>query len=159
MTPTYYLRQALTLNATATMYDAVAAPVDAADIKRHSAQFDFDFVRLAKTNTVYKLHLPDQPDIIQALVALRPDAGFMECANMETAAFNKSGRPLYSGAGRAIVALCCKISFEEGFDGYIRFEAKSRLFPYYERLGAKRIGGLLMIMDEAAALKLTARYF
>ena len=128
-------------------------------MRRYKAQFDFDFARLAKTNTVYKLHLPNQPDIIQGLVAFRHAAGFIECANMETAAFNKSGNLLYAGTGKAMVALCCKISVDAGFDGYIRFEAKSRLFPYYERLGAKRIGGLLMIMDEAAARKLAARYF
>ena len=155
----YHLREALKLNTTGTVYDAIAAPVLAPELRKHRPQFDFDFVALAKSNTVYKLHLPGQPDVIQGLVAFRQAPGFLDCANMETAAFNKHGRPLYSGIGRAIVALCCKISFDIGQDGFIRFEAKTRLFPYYERLGAHRIGGLLMVMDEAAARRLVERFF
>ena len=46
-----------------------------------------------------------------------------------------------------------------GFDGYIAFEAKTNLFNYYTRYGAKRIGGLKMYVDTKAAKKLVDIYF
>jgi hypothetical protein len=65
-----------------------------------------------------------------------------------------------SGVGKCMVALCYKISLDSGSDGYILFEAKNRLIPYYQRLGAKRIGSSSrMYLDEAAAQKLINLYF
>jgi len=45
-------------------------------------------------------------------------------------------------------------------EGYISFEAKNRLIPYYQRLGAKRIGSSSrMYIDDVAAQKLIDLYF
>lgn len=58
-----------------------------------------------------------------------------------------------------MVALCCKISVDQGMDGFIYFDAKNRLMPYYQRFGAKHMFGLRMIVESDAARKLIDLYF
>jgi hypothetical protein len=54
----------------------------------------------------------------------------------------------------------CKLAFEKGYEGYVSFKAKSELIQHYtDTLGAIHIGGRTMIIDTAAASKLTDRYF
>jgi hypothetical protein len=79
---------------------------------------------------------------------------------MEINGFNKRGISLYSGVGKRMVALCCKISMDIGAEGYISFEAKNSLIPYYQRLGAKLIGSSSrMFIDNIGAQKLIDSYF
>jgi predicted N-acetyltransferase YhbS len=78
---------------------------------------------------------------------------------MEICNSNKHGKPVYHGVGKAMVALCCKVSLDEGLDGCIYFDAKNRLIPYYKRFGARHIFGLRMIMDSTNAEKLIGLYF
>ena len=96
---------------------------------------------------------------MHGLVAFTPDTGILKCANMELSDLNKKGISLYSGIGKCMVALCCKISFDLGFEGYITFEAKNRLMPYYMRYGAIKIGGLRMAIETKEAQKLVDLYF
>jgi hypothetical protein len=148
------------LNATGKKEDAMAAPVKTAEIRRHQHQFEFDFISISRKFVVYKIYLGNQPDIIQGLVAFRYQKDYLDCVNMEINVFNKHGISLYSGVGKCMVALCCKISIDNGSDGYISFEAKNRLIPYYQRLGAKRIGSSSrMFLDDTAAQKLVDLYF
>lgn len=148
------------LNATGNIENALAAPIKAAEIRRHQHQFKFDFISISKKFVVYKVHLEYQPDIIQGLVAFRNQKNYLDCANMEINEFNKHGISLYSGVGKCMVALCCKISVDNGSEGYISFEAKNRLIPYYQRLGAKRIGSSSrMFIDDVAAQRLIDLYF
>jgi hypothetical protein len=138
----------------------MAAPVATAEIRRHQHQFEFDFISISKKFIVYKICLEHQPDIIQGLVAFRYQKDYLDCVNMEINSFNKHGISLYSGVGKCMVALCCKISIDNGSEGYISFEAKNRLTPYYQRLGAKRIGSSSrMFLEDAAAQKLVNLYF
>jgi len=156
----YRLYDALVLNATRAKKDAIASAIKTAEIRRHQHQFEFDFSSMSRRSVVYKICLDEQPDIIQGLVAFRYQKDYLDCVNMEINAFNKHGISLYSGVGRCMVALCCKISIDYGSDGYIAFEAKNRLIPYYQRLGAKRIGGSSrMFLDDTAAQKLVDLYF
>jgi len=54
----------------------------------------------------------------------------------------------------------CKLSFQRGHDGNLAFVSKSQLIHHYEEtLGAIHIGGRLMIIEMAAALKLIDKYF
>ncbi|HEV3413247.1 MAG TPA: hypothetical protein VG101_12250 [Puia sp.] len=160
MSKIYRLYGALVLNATGKKEDAMAAPVKTAEIRRHQHQFEFDFISISRKFVVYKIYLGNQPDIIQGLVAFRYQKDYLDCVNMEINVFNKHGISLYSGVGKCMVALCCKISIDNGSDGYISFEAKNRLIPYYQRLGAKRIGSSSrMFLDDTAAQKLVDLYF
>jgi hypothetical protein len=78
---------------------------------------------------------------------------------METAIHNRGKSAIYTGLGKAMVALCCKISFDDGMDGFISFESKGRLTGYYARMGAKNLTHTRMYMDEAGARKLIQKYF
>jgi hypothetical protein len=159
MNKIYTLTSALTSNSSGEKYDAIATRATEEEIKRCAKLFDFDFLSLCKDYIVYKLFIDDERDIVQGLVGFRPTPGILECANMETSHFNKRGKPLYNGTGKALVALCCKISLDHGMDGYIYFDAKNRLIPYYERMGAKSIFGLRMVIESASAEKLVECYF
>ncbi|HVU57883.1 MAG TPA: hypothetical protein VHD83_22635 [Puia sp.] len=140
--------------------DVLASPVSIRELRKHRHHFQFDFISGAKDFVVYKIYLENQADIIQGLVAFRSQQGFLDCVNMEINEFNKHGIALYSGVGKSMVALCCKVSLDEGMEGYISFEAKNRLMPYYQRLGAQRIGNSKrMFIDDTAAQKLIALYF
>lgn len=159
MTEKYTLRNALILNATGLKLDAIASPATLDEIVKHKKSFNFDFVSLSKYYRVYKLHVTDEPGIIQGLVGFRQTPGILECANMETNNFNKLSNPIYNGVGKALVALCCKISIDNNMEGFIYFDAKNRLIPYYQRFGAKSIFGLRMVIEPDQAQKLVDLYF
>lgn len=160
MKKTYRLYKAITLNISRKKEDVLASRITIRELRKHRHHFQFDFISIANSFVVYKIYLENQPDIIQGLVAFRPQKGFLDCVNMEINEFNKHGIALYSGVGKSMVALCCKVSIDEGMEGYISFEAKNRLIPYYQRLGAQRIGNSKrMFIDDTAAQKLVVLYF
>ncbi|MCF0059317.1 hypothetical protein LXL81_26385 [Dyadobacter sp. CY356] len=159
MTEIYTLRNALTLNATGLKVDAVASPTFDREIIKHNKSFNFDFISLTKNYTIYKLHVTSEPEIIQGFVGFRQTPGILECANMETNNFNKHNNAVYNGVGKALIALCCKISIDNGMEGFIYFDAKNRLVPYYQRFGAKLIFGLRMVIEPDQAKKLVDLYF
>ena len=65
----------------------------------------------------------------------------------------------YRVAGN-LVAYACKISFQNDFDGYLSFTAKTRLIEHYVKtLGVIRFGGHLMVINTIAATKLIDNYF
>lgn len=154
----YTLSSAFTFNATGEKVDAVASPATRPELVASRADFQFDFPALSKYYSIYKLQIRND-HTIQGLVAFRPTPGILECANMEICNANKHGKPAYNGVGKAIVALCCKVSQDEGLDGLIYFDAKNRLMPYYQRLGARNIFGLRMTVEPVAAKKLIDLYF
>jgi hypothetical protein len=79
---------------------------------------------------------------------------------MEINICNKRPISLHSGIGKAMIALCCKISDDLGFDGFIAFEAKNRLHKYYTRLGAIQIGSSnKFYISDKNAQKLIQLYF
>lgn len=158
MTKIYTLSSAFTFNATGEKVDAIASPASRKELTASRNAFNFDFNALIRQFSVYKLQTLHDATI-QGLVAFRPEIGILECANMEICDANKHGKPVYNGVGKALVALCCKISMDHGLDGFIYFDAKNRLMPYYQRLGAKRMFGLRMSIDPSAARKLIDLYF
>ncbi len=59
-----------------------------------------------------------------------------------------------------LVAFGCKLSFENGTGGNLAFDSKTALMQHYhETLGAERVGGLRMIIDTPAAVKLMNMYY
>jgi len=79
---------------------------------------------------------------------------------LESAPFNIGRSKLYEGVPGNLVAYACKISFQNGFDGYLSFTAKTRLIEHYEKtLEAYHFGGHLMIINTIAANKLIGKYF
>lgn len=158
MTKIYTLSSAFTFNATGEKVDAVASPASRSEIVASRGAFQFNFLSLLKEYTVYKLQVGSDP-VIHGLVAFRPTRGILECVNIEICNINKHGNPVYNGIRKSIVALCCKVSLDEGLDGYIYFDAKNRLIPYYQRLGAKNSFGIRMVIEPTAAKTLVDLYF
>jgi hypothetical protein len=109
---------------------------------------------------VYKLTINNNPNIIQGILSLtiEPDHIYMDL--LESAPFNRGKNKLYEGVAGNLVAYACKVSFQNGFDGYLSFTAKTKLIDHYVKtLGAYHFGGHLMIINTIAANKLIDQYF
>jgi hypothetical protein len=109
---------------------------------------------------VYKLTITHNPRVIQGILSLtiEPDHVYMNL--LESAPFNRGRNKLYEGVAGNLVAFACKISFQNGFEGYLSFTAKTKLINHYiETLGAYNFGGHLMIINTIAANKLIDKYF
>ena len=79
---------------------------------------------------------------------------------LENAPFNIGNNKLYEGVAGNLVAHACKVSFQNGFAGYLSFTAKTKLIDHYVKtLGAYHFGGHLMIINTIAANKLIDQYF
>jgi hypothetical protein len=109
---------------------------------------------------VYKLTITNNPNIIQGIlsVTIEPDHVYMDL--LESAPFNRGKNKLYEGVAGNLVAYACKVSFQNGFDGYLSFNAKTKLIDHYVKtLGAYHFGGHLMIITTISANKLIDQYF
>jgi hypothetical protein len=112
------------------------------------------------TREVYKLTISNNPNIIQGILSLtiEPDHVYMDL--LESAPFNRGKNKLYEGVPGNLVAHACKVSFQNGFAGYLSFTAKTKLIDHYVKtLGAYHFGGHLMIINTIAANKLIDQYF
>ena len=79
---------------------------------------------------------------------------------VESAPFNIGKNKLYEGVAGNLVAYACKVSFQKGFEGFVAFDAKTKLIQHYEKtLGAYRFGGQRMIIPTHAAKILVDKYF
>jgi len=123
-------------------------------------QFDWKLELRHPERDVYKLTIVNNQTIIQGLISLevRSDHVFMHL--VESAPFNKGKTKLYAGIPGNLVTFACKLSFQRGHEGNVAFISKTQLIDHYiESLGAKRVGGRLMVIDSASALILINRYF
>ena len=112
------------------------------------------------TREVYKLTISNNPNIIQGILSLtiEPDHIYMDL--LESAPFNRGRNKIYEGVAGNLVAYACKVSFQNGFDGYLSFTAKTKLIDHYiKTLEAYHFGGHLMIITTIAANKLIDKYF
>jgi len=112
------------------------------------------------TREVYKLTINNNPNIIQGILSLtiEPDHVYMDL--LESAPFNRGKNKLYEGVPGNLVAYACKVSFQNGSDGYLSFTAKTKLIDHYvNTLGAYHFGGHLMIINTISANKLIDQYF
>jgi hypothetical protein len=79
---------------------------------------------------------------------------------LESAVFNRGPQKLYEGVPGNLVAYACKISFQQGFAGYLSFTAKTKLIHHYSKtLNAFHIGRQLMVINTVAAKILIDKYF
>ena len=112
------------------------------------------------TREVYKLTISNNPNIIQGILSftIEPDHIYMDL--LESAPFNRGKNKLYEGVAGNLVAYACKVSFQNGFDGYLSFTAKTKLIDHYiKTLQAYHFGGHLMIITTIAANRLIDKYF
>lgn len=122
--------------------------------------FDWKAEFKAPEKVLYKLVIVDNPAIIQGLMSLedRGDHIFMHL--IESNKFNRGTKKLYLGVPGNLVAFACKLSFEKGYEGFISFEAKTKLIAHYQRtLNAHVLFGNIMALNTASAVELITQYF
>jgi hypothetical protein len=155
----YILNDAIIYNPTGIKFNAIASIATINDIRSHKEYFGFKFeLNLKQGGTVFKITKQDD-NVIQGFVSVKQRENFLECANMEINKINKKPLLIHGGIGKCMIALCCKISFDLGNQGYITFEAKSMLKAYYTRFGAIQMGGLKMYIPTLPSKKLVNLYF
>ena len=157
MSKLYLLKNAITHKATGVKVNMLASPTNDSELIKHKAHFSFKFY--SSKRSVYKLTTETDRNTIQGIVSFTATPGVLECGNMETAIHNRGKSALYTGLGKAMVALCCKISLDNGMDGFKSFESKGRLTAYYSRMGAKNLTHTRMYIDDTKARKLVEQYF
>lgn len=129
-------------------------------IKKNGWAFNWKTELDDNTREVYKLTISNNPNIIQGILSLtiEPDHVYMDL--LESAPFNRGKNKLYEGVAGNLVAYACKVSFQNGLDGYLSFTAKTKLIDHYVKtLGAYHFGKHLMIITTIAANKLIDQYF
>ena len=135
-----------------------------ADLKNVTTKsgWNFNWKKELENNNreVFKLTITNNPNIIQGLLSftINPDHLYMNL--LESAPFNLGHKKLYDGVPGNLVAYACKVSFQNGFDGFVSFTAKTKLIEHYEKtLGAYHFGNQLMIIPPQVAEQLVNKYF
>ena len=129
-------------------------------IKKNSWQFDWKFECKQPQRDVYKLTIVNNQTVIQGLISLEIKSDHVYMHLVESVPFNKGKSKVYAGVPGNLVAFACKLSFQRGHEGNVSFFSKSQLVQHYiDSLGAKHVGGRIMIIDTKAALKLINKYF
>ena len=109
---------------------------------------------------VYKLTIVNNPTVIQGLISfsIKTDNVFMNL--LESAPFNIGQNKIYEGVPGNLVAFACKISFNNGLQGFVSFFSKTKLLDHYTKsLGAYHFGGHLMVISTDPAQILVDKYF
>ncbi len=128
--------------------------------KKNGWLFDWKYELKQPEREVYKLTIPNNPNIIQGLISIeiRTDHVYMHL--VESAGFNKGKAKIYAGVPGNLVAFACRLSFQRGFEGNVSFISKTQLIDHYiKTLGAFHFGGRVMIIETVSALKLIDKYF
>lgn len=128
--------------------------------KKNGWNFNWKTELANNTKEVYKLTIVGNPNIVQGLVSLTINSDHIYMDLLENAPFNLGQNKLYEGVAGNLVAYACKISFQNGFDGYVSFTAKTQLIEHYQTsLNAILFGGQLMIINTLAANLLIDKYY
>ena len=128
--------------------------------KKNGWSFNWKIESNNNAKEVYKLTISNNPNIIQGLLSLTIEADHVFMGLVESAPFNIGKNKLYEGVAGNLVAYACKVSFQKGFDGFVAFDAKTKLRHHYEKtLGAYMLGGQRMIIPTKPAQILINKYF
>ena len=122
--------------------------------------WNFDWIKENQNYYVFKLTTLAEPNIIQGLISWESQKGLVYISLVESAPSNHGENKIYMGVGGNLFAFACKTSFEQGYDGYVSFLAKTELIAYYKKmLSAEVLFGRNMVIRTDAALKLVNKYF
>jgi len=128
--------------------------------KKNKWIFDWKKELKQPEKDIFKLTIVNNPNIIQGLISLEVKTDHVFMHLVESAPFNKGKSKIYSGVPGNLVAFACKLSYQRGYKGNVAFISKSQLIEHYiKSLGAKHVGGRLMIIDTKAALFLINKYY
>ena len=135
-----------------------------ADLKQINKKTGWNFnwkLELAdNTREVFKLTITNNPNIIQGLLSLSLEHDHVYMHLVENAPFNIGQNKLYEGVAGNLVAHACKVSFQQGFEGFVAFTAKSKLITHYQKtLGANTLSENRMVIGNKASQILVDKYF
>lgn len=133
---------------------------DKKSIKPAEWVFDWEAELDISDRKVYKLVTVNNPNIIHGLLSLEDKSDHMFIYLVESANFNKGANKMYLGVAGNLFAFACKLSFENGYEGYVAFDSKSALIDHYKKkIGATHLKGQRMFIETVSALKLVEKYF
>lgn len=128
--------------------------------KKNGWNFNWQSELNDKSKVVYKLTIINNFEVIQGLLSVSIENDHVYMHLLENAPFNLGGKKLFEGVAGNLVAHACLISFQEGFDGFVVFKAKTILKEHYRNsLGAFELNGNKMIIPTQSAEKLIDKYF
>ncbi len=128
--------------------------------KKNRWNFDWNAEFTDNTKEVFKLTIHHNPNIIQGLLSLTLEYDHVYMHLLENAPFNTGQHKLYEGVAGNLVAHACKVSFQQGFRGFVGFTAKTKLIAHYQKtLGAYILSGHRMIIPTGPAQILVEKYF
>ena len=128
--------------------------------RKNSWLFNWKIELDDNTKEVFKLTIVNNSNIIQGMLSLTIENDHVFMHLVESAPFNIGKNKLYEGVAGNLVAYACKVSFQHGFDGFIAFDAKTKLINHYEKiLGAYHFGRQRMIIPTQSAQILINKYF
>jgi hypothetical protein len=109
---------------------------------------------------VYKLTVLNNSDIIQGLISMEDKGDHVFVNLIENAPFNIGKKKLYEGVPGNLFAFACKLSWDNGNQGFVSFISKTKLMEHYNNtLGAVNVFDHRMVIEPRAALKLIKQYF
>ncbi len=145
---------------TGDIFDTEVLVANLQDLKKIKKEWHFDWGKESKKGTVHKLVIEGNPNVVQGLLSLIDQKDHIYVSLVENAPYNIGTNKVYEGVAGNLFAFACKIAFEQGYEGYISFHAKTELAEHYTKsLGARRINAQLMYVDTAEAAILVNRYF
>lgn len=128
--------------------------------KKNGWNFDWKLELTDNSKELFKLTITNNPNIIQGLLSISIETDHIYMHLLENAPFNIGKNKLYEGVPGNLVAHACKVSFQQGHNGFVAFTAKTKLIEHYEKtLGAYTIGGHRMIIPPESAKLLVDKYF
>jgi hypothetical protein len=129
-------------------------------IKKNGWNFDWKQELSNNSKEVFKLTILNNPNIIQGLLSLSIEPDHVYLHLLENAPFNIGQNKLYEGVAGNLVAHACKVSYQQGFEGFVVFTAKTKLVSHYQNtLGAYTLAGHKMIIPSNSAQILIDKYF
>ena len=129
-------------------------------IKKRDWSFDWSLELENPEREVFKLTTVNNSAIIQGLVCLEDRKDHIFIHLLESAKFNRGKDKLYLGVAGNLVAFACKVSFDNGYEGFVAFDSKTALIKHYEKtLGATYFKGQRMFIETKAASLLIEKYF
>ena len=132
------------------------------------SDWEFDWYKVAQKPDmqVYALKA-DGDERGQGLISMKKEesnkAYFIDV--VESAPWNnkhhkKFKNKVYEGVGVHLFAYVCKCNRDDGLDGFVYFDAKSKLIDYYRfKLGAVQVGSQRMYIPKDSAERLVAGYY
>ena len=139
-------------------------PLDKAKLrdvtKKSGWRFNWKTEFLAPEKQVFKLVLQEEAKNVQGLICFEKKSDHIFVHLIETAPHNLGKSKKYFGVLGNLIAFCCKVSYQNGFDGELGFDSKTNLIPHYiKELGARHFGGQRMVILQDAAINLITRYY